>query len=206
MEILGIGTSSHQSIVYHIGEHRRVLGDDVVYASRSCPFGYKLDVTDIATLQQLFDTERPEVVILAVGSALKSPSFNSFDDWQRQCDDIAARTQGTLATMIAANIVGSVNHFIVLGGREAFEDRSLGAYGVSNGGAWGAVQHAMRHASYKSNYVSMPFVTGSANAETLARAGLHTVTERANAISVPKVIQTVDDIIADRIEPGRVML
>ena len=206
MRCLIVGASSQQSIGYHIGEHRKNLGDHVAYASRSCPFGYKLNVADTGALQRLFETERPKVVILAVGIALLSPSFDSFDDWQRQCDDMKARTEGMLATMIAANIVGSVTHFIVLGGRERFEDPNLGAYGVSNGGAWGAVQHAMQHASYKTNYVNMPYVKGSANAETLARAGLHTGTERANAISVPKVIQTVDQIMADRVEPGMVML
>ena len=206
MRALIIGASSDRSIGYHIGEHRKSLGDDVAYASRSGALGYKCDVTDIGALQRLFERERPQVVVLAVGTALQNPSINSFDDWQRQCDDIMARSIGAHATLIAAWIIGTVTHFVALGGRAKFDDPNLETYTISNGALWGAVQHANAHGQVKTVYVDMPFVRGSANAETLARAGLHTGPELAHAIPVEKVVRAVDDIFADRIKPGRVML
>ena len=206
MNILGIGASSTTSIAYHVGEHRKTLGDHIAYASCSGPLGYACDVTDPATLLAVFEKERPEVVILAVGIALQHSSIDSFDDWERQRDDIMARSLGTHAVMIAAEMTESVTHVIALGGRESFEDPALGAYATSNGALWGRVQHANKHARYDSWDVSMPLVIGSANGESLRAAGLHTGPEIAKAIYVAEVVRAVDEILAGGHPPGRITL
>ena len=207
MNITGIGGSSTSSILYHIGEHRKALfSDHVAYASRSGALGHVCDVTDPDSLQKLFYREFPRVVILAVGTALQNPTFATFSDWQRQRDDIAARSFGALATMIAAHQAETVRQFIVLGGRETFEDPNLGAYAASNGATWGLIQHANRHTHYDAWYVDMPFVIDSANAETLRAAGLHTGAEIANAIRISDVVRTADEILSGQHLPGRIIL
>jgi|SRR3989344_1863895 len=206
MRSLLIGASSQASIAFRIGEHWKEAGHQVAYASRSGALEYACDVTDPNAVQRLFDQERPEVVVLAVGIALQKSRIDSFDDWQPQCDDIAARSIGTLATMIAAQRTPSVTHLIALGGRATFEDPNLGAYAASNGALWGLVQHANTHARFDAWDVDMPFVIGSANAESLRAAGLHTGSEIAKAIRVDDVVRTMDEILAGSHPPGRIVL
>lgn len=195
------------SIGHRVGEHLKKQGHHVAYASRSGALGgYACDVTDIEKLQYVFNQERPQVVVLGIGIALRNPSFNSFGNWKDQWADMEARGPGNLATMIAAQMIGTVTHFIALGGRESFEDPALGAYATSNGALWGAVQHANRHARYDAWYADMPLVIGSANGERLRAVGLHTGPELAKAIYVDEVVQTIDEILAGGHRPGRITL
>ncbi len=206
MRALIIGASSEKSIGYHIGEHWKRHGHRVAYMSRSGALGYACDVSVVNKLERIFKRVRPQIIVLAVGIALQRSAIDSFDDWQAQRQDIWARGVGSLATMIATQRRQSATHLIALGGRERFDDPKLGAYAVSNGALWGMVQHANAHARFDAWYVDMPFVIGSANAETLRAAGLHTGPEIAKAIHVEDVVHTVDEILAGQHKPGRIIL
>ena len=95
----------------------------------------------------------------------------------------------------------------MLGGRATFGDEKMAAYAAGNGALWSLTQFANQHvAGTKHYYLDLPIVIGTKNAEGLIAAGAHTSDEHAQAIPVGKVIRTVDDIISDRIEPGRVMI
>lgn len=208
MNSLIIGASSERSIGYHIGEHLRTRGNHVAYASRSGTLGHVCDVTDPRAVQSLFAEEKPELVIHAAGGAfLDTRPLGECTDWKDMADHVAAKSFGAIVLLDAAVRTGTVKHFVMLGGRATFGDEKMAAYAAGNGALWSLTQFANRHVTtFRTFYLDMPIVVGTKNAEGLIAAGAHTPEEHAQAIHVAKVIQTFDEIIADRIEPGRVML
>lgn len=208
MRALIIGASSRKSIGYHIGEDLRRQGTTVVYASRSGSLGYKCDVTDFAAVTNLFEKERPDVVIHAAGGAFLNPvALGACVDWSAMAEHIAAKSFGTIVLLDAAKRTGSVKYFVALGGRPKFGDEKMAAYATGNGALWSAIEFANEYVpEFNSFYVDMPIVIGTKNADGLIAAGAHTQSEHAQAIPVERVIEAVNDIIKGKKVPGRVPL
>ena len=212
MRALIIGASSNKSIGYHIGEHLRRKGDHIAYVSRSGSLGYRCNATLVHRIHEIIQEERPTLLIHAAGGKLLQPvalGSRAYDewDWWNLGEHVIAKSMGSIVLLDAAVRAGSVKQFVALGGRTTFGDAKMAAYAVGNGALWSAIEFANQHVrQIKTYYLDLPIVIGTKNAEGLIAAGAHTADEHEQAIPVEKVLRTFDDIIADRIEPGRVML
>lgn len=200
MKILIAGASSPRSIGAGLGR-----AHEVVLVSRSGAAGVACNITREGAARGLLEEHRPDAVVHAAGVYHRPQRLGTLSSgsYRRIEEHLDAKCLGSLMLLDAAVAVGTVKHFVVLGGREVSSDAGFAFYTIANGALWSLVRFANKHTLVHSYFLDLPLVKGSAMGERLAADA---ATDATGAIEVCEVERVLENILRNQVKPGRIEL